>query len=323
MLSSTPMVGIIAHAPVDVVIEADYAFLETFGLARHECTTMTRLARDGLAAAVESMPRVVLPGGCGANMASWLARLGSDTAVVAPFGQDANGAMARRDLESRGVRVAGFDYEGPHTLIYTLITPDRERTFAAWYHGVRYDITAAVQALRDEREVIVDGYLLFQPGVAEGLRAYLAERPAGQQVVFCPGDVSVLAEMAADARFVLERCDHLVMNRNEAAYLYPGLSSEAVAAELRARGVSGAITEGENGALLFNPAESLHIPPASLGEPVINTNGAGDAFTAGYVHGLDRGLTLAETAQFATSCAAEILMTHGARPEHVEDAVVA
>jgi sugar/nucleoside kinase (ribokinase family) len=113
------------------------------------------------------------------------------------------------------------------------------------------------------------------------------------------------------------------MNRNEAAYLYPGLSSEAVAAELRARGIRGAITEGEKGALLFDAEETLHIGPGSLGEPVVNTNGAGDAFTAGYVHGLDRGLSLADTAQLATSCAAEILMTHGARPEHVADAVMA
>jgi sugar/nucleoside kinase (ribokinase family) len=208
-------------------------------------------------------------------------------------------------------------------LIYTLITPDRERTFAAWYHGVRYDITDAARALRGEREVIVDGYLLFQPGVAEGLRAWLSERPAGQKIIFCPGDVSVLTEMGADARFVLDHCDHLIMNRNEAATLYPGASGEAVAAELRARGISGAITAGEEGALLFDAEETLRIGPGSLGEPVVNTNGAGDAFTAGYVHGLDRGLTLAETAQLATSCAAEILMTHGARPEHVEDEMLA
>src|ERR1044072_4927777 len=130
---------------------------------------------------------------------------------------------------------------------------------------------------------------------AAGVDAYLREeRPIGQQIVFCPGDVSVLTDAADACATVLERCSHLVMNRNEAAALFPGASDAEIVAALRARGVSGAITKGEDGALLFDTAETLHIGSAHLGRPIVNTNGAGDAFTAGYMHGLDQGLPLAE-----------------------------
>lgn len=302
---------------MDLVAEVDESLLDRFAIRKLLCTTIpvdrsimlgTELA-DGVVA-----PRL-LPGGCGANMASWLARLGSDTAVVAPFGNDSPADLARGDLEARGVRIVGFDYDGPHSVIYTLITSDRERTFADYCHGVDYDLFDSAARLAAEKLVSIDGYLLLRPGATRGVRAYLEQaRPAGQQIVFCPGDVSVLADAAEIAHFILQRSDHLLINRNEAAALFPGLSDEQVATELRTRGISGAITQGEHGAFLFNADEWLHIPSASLGRPIANTNGAGDAFASGYVHGIDKGMPLDAIATLATQCAAEILMTEAARP---------
>lgn len=248
-------------------------------------------------------------------MAAGLRRLGSEVSVVAPFGNDSYGAFARRDLEARGVTVRGFDYDGPHSLIYTLITQDRERTFADYCHGVSYDLLAAARRLDDEHIVAIDGYLLLRMGVADGIRAWLTEpRPANQEIVFCPGDVSVLVDAPDIAMLAIEHCDHLVMNRNEAHALFPGLNDAEIVETLRERGISGAVTKGEEGAMLFNAHDMLHVSKARLNRPIVNTNGAGDAFTAGYMHGIDRGLPLAETARLATACAAEILVIEGARP---------
>ena len=318
------MVGIIAHAPVDVIAEGCDSLLAPYGLARAECTTIPVERSFELAAELAqcAQPPRYLPGGCGANMAAWLARLGSRVAVVAPFGNDSYASLARDDLESRGVDVIGFDYDGPHSLIYTLITEDRERTFADYCHGVRYELIDAARDLAHEPIVTIDGYLLLRPGAADGVEAYLRDaRPAGQHIVFCPGDVSVLKD-APSARRILERCDHLVMNRNEARALFPGLSEHEIAAELRARGVSGAITMSEQGALLFSADALLHVPATGLAGAIVNTNGAGDAFASGYVHGIDRGMPLADIGRLATECAAEILVTEAARPERV-DATVA
>lgn len=293
--------------------------LERFAIRKLHCTTLPLPRSVELAATIEAtgVEARFLPGGCGANMAAWLAKLGTPVSVVAPFGRDANGDLARHDLERRGVRIAGFDYDGPHSLIYTLITEDRERTFADYCHGVRYDLLDSARALRGESIVAIDGYLLLRLGAAEGVHAYLREeRPIGQRIIFCPGDVSVLTDAATASAFVLERCSHLVMNRNEAAALFPGGSDADVVGGLRARGISGAITQGEDGALLFDAEETLHIGSAHLGRPIVNTNGAGDAFTSGYMHGLDRGLSLAETARIATDCASEILDSEAARPAH-------
>ena len=157
------IVGIIAHAPVDVVADAADELLERFAIRKLHCTTLPLPQSVALAATIEATGAEArfLPGGCGANMASWLAKLGSPVSVVAPFGRDANGELARRDLERRGVTIAGFDYDGPHSLIYTLITEDRERTFADYCHGVRYDLLASARALRSESIVAIDGLSLI------------------------------------------------------------------------------------------------------------------------------------------------------------------
>lgn len=311
------MVGIIAHAPVDVVAEECDSLLAPYGLARNACTTIPVERSFDLAGelAARSTPPRYLPGGCGANMAAWLAQLGSRVSVVAPFGNDSHAAFARADLESRGVGIAGFAYDGPQSLIYTLITEDRDRTFADYCHGVRYDLLDAARGLAEERIVSIDGYLLLRPGASDGIEAYLRDvRPIAQQIVFCPGDVSVLAD-APSARFVLDRCDHLIMNRAEAAALFPGAGPADAAAALRARGISGAITMSEQGALLFDDAEVLQVPATGLAGAIVNTNGAGDAFASGYVHGIDRGMPLAGIGTLATACAAQILVVEAARPE--------
>ncbi|MBO9713600.1 carbohydrate kinase family protein [Sphingomonas sp.] len=316
-----PIVGLIAHAPVDVVADAEEALLADYGLAKLQCTTIPYPRSEELGRALGAGARF-LPGGCGANMAAGLAALGSEVAVVAPFGADSHGSFARADLESRGVEIRGFGYDGPHSLVYTLITGDRERTFADYCHGVPYDLAAAAHGLDDQRIVAIDGYLLLRLGVADGIRGWLASgRPEGQDLVFCPGDVSVLTDAGPIVRDLLAEARHLVLNRHEAAKLFPGLSDEAIAAMLRERGVSGAITQGEAGAFLFDRTGSLHVGANKLDRPIVNTNGAGDAFTAGYLHGIEQGLPLDEVARLATACAARVLTIEGARPERAAEVV--
>jgi sugar/nucleoside kinase (ribokinase family) len=260
------IVGIIAHAPVDVVADAPESLLAAFGLVRHDCTTIALPDTEALDALVRSGPRPprLMPGGCGANVAAGLRRLGTEAAIVAPFGNDAHADLARADLTARGVEIVGFNYDGPHQRIYVLITADGERTFADYCHGVPYDLTGSARGLTGERIVAMDGYLLLRLGVAAGVRAYLdTVRPASQSIVFCPGGVSVFRDAPDIAGFALDRCSHVVMSHNESAFLYPGLSDEDAVAALRARGLSGAVTRGELGAILFDAEGTLQVgPPA-------------------------------------------------------------
>jgi sugar/nucleoside kinase (ribokinase family) len=71
-------------------------------------------------------------------------------------------------------------------------------------------------------------------------------------------------------------------------------------------------TLGERGArLLESGAPAADIAPATPPGPVVDTNGAGDAFAAGLVAGRLRGWAWARSAQYAATVAAAACTQHG------------
>ena len=73
------------------------------------------------------------------------------------------------------------------------------------------------------------------------------------------------------------------------------------------------LTQGENGALLVSPRET--IDQAGIPSKVLDTVGAGDAFTATMITGLLRGQPLSMIARKACEAAATVCANPGAIPE--------
>ncbi len=74
-----------------------------------------------------------------------------------------------------------------------------------------------------------------------------------------------------------------------------------------------AITLGPNGSLLADRSSSFRHP--GIPTRVVDTVGAGDAFTAGLVHGYLRGLGLETISQIANTCGSFVASQPGATPE--------
>ena len=74
------------------------------------------------------------------------------------------------------------------------------------------------------------------------------------------------------------------------------------------------MTQGAGGASLTQWGTVLYQVPAEIPERIINTNGAGDAFTAGFLLARARGLDLEESLKKAITTATAILTETGARP---------
>ena len=74
-----------------------------------------------------------------------------------------------------------------------------------------------------------------------------------------------------------------------------------------------ALTQGAAGAVLINHSETINAP--SLPTTVVDTVGAGDAFTAALIIGLLRNQSLTEIANFATKVASFVCSQRGATPK--------
>lgn len=89
--------------------------------------------------------------------------------------------------------------------------------------------------------------------------------------------------------------------------------AETLAAGLCERGLTrGALTDGADGAFLFDDGDTVRV--SSVDVEVVDTTGAGDAFTAGLIHSwLLEGTDAREAGRFAAATAALACTTAGAR----------
>ena len=131
------------------------------------------------------------PGG-GAITAVAAARLGLQTALVAPLGNDLAGEYVRRELESEGVAVAGFRTKRtPETVVMPV---GEERTMVTVDPGIRAraaDVAAltpvAIAANLDQLDLLPNGarsYLTCGDDDARAFSRKLPARPVGARALF-------------------------------------------------------------------------------------------------------------------------------------------
>ena len=244
------------------------------------------------------------PGGCAANTAIALGRLGVHAAVCGRVGDDLLGDFVERDLRSRGLDTSGVRHTEGYGTSKTVIVPvvGEDRRFIHTF-GANATLTAAdidPAALEAAEVLYVGGYLILpslrEDELAERLRD---ARARGTTIVL---DVAVPAgqKLAADAaRMLLPLADYFVPNVDE-AFALTGESDPRRQAEIFVEhGANTVVIKlGDHGAYVRSGDESFEVvaPPVDVVEP----SGAGDAFAAGLMLGILEGWELERSVRFAS-----------------------
>lgn len=255
-------------------------------------------------------------GGAGANVATWLARLGVDCTLVGRVGADPAGQQQLRALTAAGVRCAvATDPQLPTGVIVVLAGPDRDRTMLA-------DRGANLRLHPDDLPELpagghlhLSGYPLLDAGSrAAGLAALERARHAGATVSVDPASAGPLAEVGAGRFLEWTAGAELILPNLTEARLLSGHHDPVDAARWLARHYGAAVVSlGADGAVWASGAAAVRVPALAVAE-VVDTTGAGDALTAavlaGWVDGR-RGRTLLEG---GVAVAARAVVGLGARP---------
>jgi sugar/nucleoside kinase (ribokinase family) len=221
-------------------------------------------------------------GGAGANVAVHLAGLGVPVVLAGCVGDDAAGAALVAELTAAGVGLAVRTVPGAASgTIVSLVEPGGQRSMLA-DRGANLDLRADDVPLPGPGgHLHLSGYTLLDARPrAAGLAALAAARAAGRTVSLDPASTGPLRAYGPD-RWLADTTgvDLLLPNADEARLL-TGCADVADAARALARGHGAvAVTLGADGALWASGGELVHRParPAD----VVDTTGAGDAFTAG------------------------------------------
>ncbi len=246
---------------------------------------------------------IITGGGCAANAALAVARLGGHAAFAGPLG-DANDAASARiltDLAAEGVDCSGVARVEGGTASVSLILIDAagEKSIAT-RRGVRLGQTLPGDADRlvaDADAVLVDNR--FPDFVAAVCRAARARNIA---VVI---DLD-LATKPDDALFKLGT--HAIAS-TEALRATTGLGEPAAALKVLAANVRGfvAVTDGPNGVYWLEEGALRHMPAFAV--TAINSLAAGDTFHAGFTLALAEGRDVVTALRFG-SAAAALKCTH-------------
>lgn len=285
-------------------------------------TDVVAVHPEPLAPATDTAARIrTLPGGAGANAACWAARTGAaEVRLLARVGTESAPWHERALLEA-GVRPRlVIDREEPTGTVVALVGKDAERTF----------LTDSGAALRlcpaDWKPSLLDGvahlhlsgYLFFADSSRElALVALRAARVRGVPVSVDPASAGFLAGLGPQ-RFLdaVAGADVLLPNEDEARLL-AGLPEPAgvarAAAQLSRRIPLVVVTRGAAGALV---AERGRITAEVTAEPAeaVDSTGAGDAFTGGFLAARLAGADPAEAARAGCRAAALAVTRLGGRP---------
>ncbi|MHA7276026.1 sugar kinase [Arthrobacter sp. HLT1-21] len=254
--------------------------------------TMASLRAAGLLRAGGAMTMSL--GGAETNVAIGLSRLGHRVSWVGRLGADEVGTFALRTLRAEAVATDGVVIDSARPTGLMLL----EKRIADVSRAAYYRAGSAGSALCiDDLRASLDGHprILHLTGITPALSSSAAAATlwaaveAKRRGILVSFDVNYRAKLwtVSDAAAILgplaELADFIIASDDELALVAPGVPEAEAVAGLHRRGVREVIIKrGAAGASAYAAGEPA-IHQGALPVPVVDTVGAGDAFTAGYL----------------------------------------
>lgn len=305
-------------APImDIVAAVPDAFLanttgDKGGMVMVDAAEMARLVT------LLPTPPTLTPGGSAANTTFNATRLGLRTTFLGKLGGDAIAQAYRARFASAGVDTLRYKHSPlPNARCLILTTPDAQRTLRTELGAVFTFSPAEVSAadFAGCRHAHIEGYVVFNQALADAV--VTSARAAGCKLSL---DLASFEVVRASRDWLLAQLkaglDLVVANEDESRELFPDLHAASAehyaehARRLASFGGTAAVKLGKDGAWIARGTELHRIAPVTISD-AIDSNGAGDAWAAGFLAGYLRGLPLTTCGTLASILGAETVRHMG------------
>jgi len=250
-------------------------------------------------------------GGSAANFAVACSRLGLRTGFIGKIGEDFLGDQLIRDFEREGVDIQGVvRTDKIHTgMVYIPVDPDGNRRMFA------FSGAANILTPKDlESSYISSTRLLYVASLKNiPVLESAAEHAKRKSILVSLNPGALIAEQGFEkTRKLLSTTDIYISSMNEVERLLDVREPKEAIEKLLQLGITKvAITLGSKGCIVADNREQHSVPNFKV--EVVDTTGAGDAFTAGFISGLLRNLSLEECGRIGNASAALCITEVGAR----------
>lgn len=308
----------IGSLTVDLQMDAHDGHLETHGIEKSLSNIITRDHQDAITGA-EAVRRSA--GGPASNVAMGIAAHGGSAALAGKIGNDDHGSFFVSRMEAHGVHFTPLlpaDGTTPTTSILVLMTPDRERTFAAVLGaGVQMTPEDVDHNLIEKAKIVyLDSYLWLSDSGRETVHhAAAAAKQYGAKVAIGINDAKVVEKNREAFLALIETHGDIILgDKREFMTLFNVATIEEGFEKANALGIIASVTAGSKGAFASENGTVTHIGTKKV-EKIMDTNGAGDQYAAGFLYGIAQGLSAEQAGHYGSQWASEIIQKIGAEPE--------
>ena len=314
------MIICIGNALVDSLDQIEEFVIDELNLNKARMTLVDKERSNFL---LQNMKNPIYEaGGSAANTAYWISQLGGNAGFIGKISNDDLGKQFRSSLKDSGLNdYTVYESEDNQTgLCAIFITPDGERTMNT-YLGAGEHLSVDdlhIDAIKEAKILYMEGYLWDKPSSKSAfLNAAKINKESGGLNSISLSDVFCV-EMHRDSfiSFIADDIDYVFCNEDElnSLTLQSSTNESFKYFEEKFPKVKELIcTLGSEGAVILKNGERHSFEATEA--RVVDKTGAGDFFAAGYLYGLQKGLSVDKSANFANKSAAHVISEIGVRPK--------
>lgn len=257
-------------------------------------------------------------GGSAANTITAAAQLGSTAFYSCKVADDLTGTYFLDDLLASGVQtnLKRDALDDGHTgKCIVLVTPDAERSMNTFLGITRQFSVAELdeEALKDSEYVYIEGYLVPEINArAAAVKAREIAQANGVKTSLTLSDANMVKFFRDGLMEIIgDGLDMVFSNEEEARLMFDANDIDECIAGMKTITKQFAITQGAKGALVFDGKKVHDIPARKV--TAVDTNGAGDIYAGAFLHGMTRGMSMADCGELAGHAATTLIQQMGAR----------
>lgn len=310
----------IGHALVDIVTEVNDDFLQKYNIEKGLMTLVDEPRQHELVEAIHLPDSNLACGGSAANTVIAASQFGSKCFYACKVASDEMGRFYLKDLRENGVETNYTDATAPAGITgkcLVMTTPDANRTMNTFL-GIASALSVEEvdeDHLKDSSYLYLEGYMITsENGLEAMMHAKRTAEKHGVKSALTFSDPSMVKYFKPQLEQVVGASVDLLFCNEEEAMLYTGKDNLTEAREeLKKVARRFAITQGANGAMIFDGDTFIDIEPYKV--KAVDTNGAGDMFAGAFLYGITHGHSYAEAGKIASLASSKIVAKWGPRLE--------
>jgi len=251
-----------------------------------------------------------------ANVVVWANRLGVKSIFAGKIGNDVLGRTFKENLSKEGVKdLCIIDKHFPTGICICLVYRDGHRMMIT-NRGANdnlsvSDIKKIENRLLEGNIIFLTGYSLISEKTSKAI-FYIAKKAKKNDKLICfnPGSPNIINGTFLE--ILKKYCDILILNYEEAKSLSGKKTVNDILERLKKLVSLIVLTLGEGGSITWNEGEIIKTHAVKV-KKVVDTTGAGDAFSAGFLVGLLKGCNMKKSLELGHKTASEVIQRYGAR----------